>query len=195
MYRDGHRTLQDRFDSRRIADRLEEVTVHATFTDADRAFVQGAPFFFLATAGSDGWPDCSYKGGAPGFVEIVDEKTLTWPDYDGNGQFRSLGNVIENPKVSLLFIDFANQRRLRIHGTAALVFGGTEGADDERLRVSLAVERLFPNCPRYLHTMALAELSPYAPREGHEPPAPSWKQDPRFASCLPRREPTRRRGP
>jgi len=180
MYRDGHRALQDRFDSRRIADRLEEVTVHAAVTESDRAFIEGAPFFFLGTAGPDGWPDCSYKGGVPGFVKVLDATTLAWTDYDGNGQFRSLGNIVDNPKVTLLFIDFEKQRRLRIHGVASLV------DENDALVVNVAIERLFPNCPRYIHRMKLEELSAYAPREGHDPPAAGWKSDPRFASCLPK---------
>jgi predicted pyridoxine 5'-phosphate oxidase superfamily flavin-nucleotide-binding protein len=182
MYSSGHRELQDRFDSRRIADRLEAVTVKPTLADADRAFIAAAPFFFLATAGADGWPDCSYKGGDPGFVRVVDDQTLAWDDYDGNGQFRSLGNVTENPKVQLLFIDFAQPRRLRVHGLASLA------EREHRLVVTLAVERVFPNCPRYIHRMTLDELSPYAPRPGHEPPEPSWKSDARFCDALPREQ-------
>ena len=181
MYSDGMRRMQDKKDARRIADALEAHTVRAALTDDDRAFIARAPFFFLATAGKDGTPDCSYKGGAPGFVS-VDATSLSWLDLDGNGQFRSLGNVLENPRVSLLFIDFATPRRLRVHGTATLV------DEDDSVRVIVAVERAFPNCPRYIHKMKLEELSPYVQ---DDPPVPSWKKDPRFCDALPRPRPPR----
>ena len=149
-YHAGHRQLQDRFDSRHLADRLAEVTMHAAFTDADRAVVEGAHMFFLATADDAGWPDCSYKGGRPGFVRILDERTLAWGDYDGNGQFRSLGNILTNPRVGLLFIDFQKQRRMRVNGTAVVsdadpllpTFPGAQ------LVVRVTAEKIFPNCPR-----------------------------------------------
>ena len=121
MYHDGARAMQDRFDSRRIADRLEQVTVHTAFSADDRALIERSPMFFLATADADGWPDCSYKGGMPGFVRVVDPGTLELPSYDGNGMFRSLGNIVVNPKVGLLFIDFDQRTRMRVNGIASIV--------------------------------------------------------------------------
>jgi predicted pyridoxine 5'-phosphate oxidase superfamily flavin-nucleotide-binding protein len=70
VYHDGMRELQDLRDTRRIADRLAEVTLRQRFTDEDRAFIERSRMFFLATAAADGSPDCSYKGGAPGFVRV-----------------------------------------------------------------------------------------------------------------------------
>jgi len=75
---------------------------------------------FLATADGQGRPDCSYKGGLPGFVRIVDERTLAFPDYNGNWMYRSLGNVLVNQSVALLFIDFDRPQRLRVLGEATL---------------------------------------------------------------------------
>jgi uncharacterized protein len=189
MYHAGSRRLQDAFDCRRIADRLEQVTVHAEFSENDRAFIESSRMFFLATADAEGWPDCSYKGGAPGFVRVVDPRTLVWPDYDGNGQFRSLGNVLVNPHVGLLFVDFQRPRRLRVNGTASI------RADDPLLSecvgaqmiVRVAVERIFPNCPRYIHRMDMVESSPFVPHEGVEPPRPGWKDSPDFRDHLPKR--------
>jgi predicted pyridoxine 5'-phosphate oxidase superfamily flavin-nucleotide-binding protein len=190
MYHEGSRRLQDQFDSRRIADRLEEVTVHDAFDEEDRAFIERCSMFFLATADAEGAPDCSYKGGVPGFVRVVDEKTLAFPDYDGNGMFRSLGNLLVNPKVGLLFIDFERPERMRVQGTASVL------SDDPwmpafpgaRQVVRVRAERIFPNCPRYIHRMALVELSVFAPREGHTPPEPGWKQNPAFRDALPGKE-------
>ena len=189
MYHDGSRALQDRFDSRRIADRLEQVTVHTELTAGEAAFVQRAPMFFLATADADGWPDCSYKGGLPGFVKVLDPTTLTFPSYDGNGMFRSLGNLVVNPRVGMLFIDFAHPSRIRIGGSATIhddheLLDAFEGA---QAVVRVAIERVFPNCPRYIHRMELVEHSVYSPRPGHTPPEPDWKQMAVFRDALPER--------
>lgn len=170
-YHDGMRAVQDRFGTRRLADRLEEVTYHETFWDGDRTFIESATMFFLATADTDGRPDVSYKGGVPGFVRVVDERTLAFPSYDGNGQFRSLGNITVNPHVSLLFVDFEHPNRMRITGRASL----REGSDDSDALVVVDVDEVWPNCPRYVHRMKLEELSVYAPHDGHVPPEPEWK--------------------
>ena len=114
MYHEGSRALQDRYDTRRLADRLEAVKVHDRFTPADREFVERLDMFFLATADAEGRPTCSYKGGDPGFVHVVDDRTLAFPNYDGNGMYLSMGNALVNPAVGLLFIDFERQRRMRV---------------------------------------------------------------------------------
>ena len=146
--------------------------------------------FFLATAGPDGQPDCSFKGGRPGFVQVLSPTELAWPDYDGNGQFRSLGNLRSNPRAGLLFVDWQRPSRLRVNGVASVsaddVLRGTwEGA---RQVVRLAVQQVFPNCPRYLPRMRVEEASPYAPGPNHEPPRPAWKDDARFCDALPKRD-------
>ncbi len=186
-YHDGHRQLQDRFDSRRIADRLEEVTYRTALTDGDRVFIESSDMFFLATSDAAGYPDCSYKGGDPGFVRVLGDAELAWPDYDGNGQFRSLGNIAVHAPVALLFIDWQRPRRLRVHGRATLAFDdpAMSSMAGAQVLVRVAVDRIFPNCPRYVHTMERGVASPFVPREGEEPPVPGWKQDDRFAPCLP----------
>lgn len=187
MYHEGSRQLQEHFDSTRIADRLEQVTVHPELWDGDLAFIENASMFFLATADAEGWPDCSYKGGLPGFVKVIDRKTLAFPHYDGNGMFRSLGNVLVNPKVGMLFIDFAHPNRMRINGHATVVEDGelVESFEGAQAAVRVDIERVFPNCPRYIHKMELIEHSTYAPRPDHEPPEPEWKQMPIFRDALP----------
>lgn len=111
LYHEGSRELQDRFDTRRIADRLERVDLHEAFTDAEREMIESAPMFFLATIDLDGFPDVSYKGGIPGFVRVVGDSTLAFPNYDGNGMYKSLGNVRANPRVGLVFIRWPRGRR------------------------------------------------------------------------------------
>src|SRR5436190_16390577 len=119
MFHEGNRELQDRFQSRRISDRLEEKLTRTAFTPADIAFIESIPYFFLATADASGRPDCSYKGGLPGFVRVIGASELAFPDYDGNGMFKSLGNVAVNANVGLLFIALHDKpRRLRVNGTA-----------------------------------------------------------------------------
>jgi predicted pyridoxine 5'-phosphate oxidase superfamily flavin-nucleotide-binding protein len=159
--------------------------------DHDRDFIDNCDMFFLATADADGWPDVSYKGGLPGFVRVVDEDTLAFPNYDGNGMFKSLGNVLVNPRVGLLFVDFQRPNRMRVQGTATL-------SDDDpliaefpgaQLIVRVKAERIFPNCPRYIHKMQVVEHSVYAPAIGHTPPVPDWKKMPVFKEHLPKKGP------
>jgi predicted pyridoxine 5'-phosphate oxidase superfamily flavin-nucleotide-binding protein len=178
MYHDGNRRLQDEFESRRIADRLEEKLTRTKFTDDDKAFIEGAVYFFVATADADGRPDCSFKGGMPGFVRVTGPSELAFPDYDGNGMFKSLGNLSVNPNVGLLFIALHDKpKRLRVNGSAVVrrddpLLGETVGA---QLIVRVTARAIFPNCPRYIPTMQLVEPSVYAPRPGVDPVEPSWK--------------------
>ena len=192
-YHAGMRSLQDRFDTRRLADRLDEKLAHRDFSDEDRAFIESRPLFFLATADDQGRPDCSFKGGAPGFVRVTGEAELAFPSYDGNGMFRTLGNLLVNPAVALLFIDFEKPRRLRVNGSASAagddpLLASFAGA---QLIVRVRAERIFPNCPRYIHRMTTVEPSPYVPRAGYTPPVPKWKRFDEFADVLPRDDPAR----
>ena len=118
FYHNGHRQLQDQFESRPISDRLASFT-RTAFTPDDKAFIESVIYFFIATADADGHPDCSFKGGAPGFVRVTGDSELMFPDYDGNGMFKSLGNLLVNPNVGLLFIGLHERpRRLRVNGRA-----------------------------------------------------------------------------
>jgi predicted pyridoxine 5'-phosphate oxidase superfamily flavin-nucleotide-binding protein len=188
MYHPGSRQLQDRFGSRALADRLAEKLSRDAFSEDDVAFIQSRSMFFLATADAEGWPDCSYKGGRPGFIRVVSDDTLAFPSYDGNGMFKSLGNVLRNPKVGLLFVDFEKPRRLRVNGVASIDFADPLHASFEgaQLVVRVRAEHVFPNCPRYIHRMAIEEVSVYAPATGHEPPVPAWKEMDAFRDYLPR---------
>lgn len=190
MYHEGMRRLQDARDTRGLADRLEQVTVCTVFDEEDRALIQRSPMFFIATADADGRPDCSYKGGLPGFVRVVDDRTIAFPDYDGNGMYRTLGNVVVNPHVGILFLDFEQSTRIRVNGTAQI------SADDPLLAeypgavfiVRVTATHIFPNCPRYLHKMNLVEYSAYAPRPNYTPPVPGWKTSDAFRDALPARD-------
>ena len=122
LYHDGNRALQDEFGSRPLADRLEEKLTRTMFTADDRAQIEACIYFFIATADADGRPDCSFKGGAPGFVHVTGPSELAFPDYDGNGMFKSLGNLAVNSHVGLLFIAMHDRpKRLRVNGQARIV--------------------------------------------------------------------------
>ena len=193
MYHDGNRHLQDQFDSRRISDRLEQKLTRSAFTDDDKTFIETALYFFLATADAAGRPDCSFKGGTPGFVRVTGPSELAFPDYDGNGMFKSLGNLLVNPQVGMLFIDMHERpRRLRVNGTATVsrddpLLGRTVGA---QMIVRVAARAIFPNCPRYIPKLQLAEPSVYAPRPAYEPPEPAWKGFDAFKDVIHPRQPT-----
>jgi len=187
-YHAGMRALQDRFDSRRLADRLDEKLGRTEFTAEDRAFIESRTLFFLATADAEGRPDCSFKGGDAGFVQVIGPGELAFPSYDGNGMFRSLGNVAVNPAVALLFVDFERPARLRVNGRVTLDEDAAlrERFHGAQLVVRVRAERIFPNCPRYIPRLAVVEASPYVPRPGSTPPVPKWKTFDMFRDVLPR---------
>jgi uncharacterized protein len=193
LYHDGNRALQDRFESRRIADRLEQKLTRTSFTADDKAFIESAIYFFLSTADAKGHPDCSFKGGPAGFVRVTGPSELAFPDYDGNGMFKSLGNLAVNPHVGLLFIDMHERpRRLRVNGIAAIqrddpLLPQTAGA---QMIVRVAARAIFPNCPRYIPKLALVAPSPYVPQPGCPPVEPAWKGFDDFKDHVHPRQPT-----
>ena len=190
-YNEGSRLLQDRHDTRRLADRLVDKIHSDVLGPAERAFLERMSMFFLATADADGQPQCSYKGGEPGFVRIIDERTLCFPVYDGNGMYLSLGNLQVNPRVGLLFIDFESPSRLRVEGTANLDEDDvlTPTYFEAQGVVRVAVQRVFPNCPRYIHRMELVERSRFVPQQGEPTPVPDWKRSELAADVLPGGDP------
>src|SRR5262249_11681574 len=162
------------FDTRRLADRLREVVWHESITAHDREFIEQQDMFFLATADADGRPDCSYKGGDPGFVRVVDETTIAFPNYDGTGMYLSLGNVMVNPNVGLLFIDFEKGNRMRLNGVATIERDDPLLAEYPEAQFIVRVEarEVFPNCPRYIHRMRRVERSEFVPRVECQTPVP-----------------------
>jgi uncharacterized protein len=193
-YNDGSRGWQDRFDTRRLADRLDEKFVqHPVIGPDDRGFIERMDMFFLATADAEGRPQCSYKGGDPGFVRVLDERTVSFPNYDGNGMYLSMGNLVVNPHVGMLFIDFVSERpsRLRLNGIASV------DEDDELMAsypeaqfvVRVRATQVFPNCPRYIHRMKLVERSRFVPREECATPVPGWKREDWAKDVLPEGDP------
>ena len=187
-YHEGNRKLQERFQTKALADRLSQ-RVTETIDGDQKTFIESANMFFLATCDHRGLPTCSYEGGDPGFVRVVDDRTIAFPCYDGNGKFQSMGNLLKNPNVGILFMDFEGQQRLRLQGVASIV------EDDELLAeypeaqfmVRVHLTEVYKNCPRYVHKYQLVEASPYVPRRGQQTPEPEWKRSEELSGLLPKK--------
>lgn len=193
LFHDGMRELQDKYDGRRIADAIGGTRTHSEFWDSERELIEQAPCFFLATA-HDGHVDCSIKSGDPGFVKVVGANVIEFPDYDGNSQFRSLGNIIRSPRVGLLFVRFDGRSlRMRASGMASVhdepeALARHHGA---RRVVRIVCDAIFPNCPRYVPDFGGDGRSIYTPRPGERPPVPEWKTRPHLNPLLPADDPAR----
>ncbi|MGQ0630396.1 MAG: pyridoxamine 5'-phosphate oxidase family protein [Sporichthyaceae bacterium] len=187
------RALQDRFDTRRLADRIDGILVSDQLSDSDAEFISRLDMFFLATADAQGRPTCSYKGGAPGFVRVLDPHTLAFPSYDGNGMYLSAGNLRANPEVGLLFLDLTAGHRMRVDGTASIDFTDPLLADfpEAQFVVRVRTRAVYPNCPRYLHRYVLEEPSAFVPESGLPTPVPEWKTMAWSADVLPADDPAR----
>ena len=190
IYHEKQRALQDAFDTRRLADVVASNNLHAEFNPLDEAFIASKDFFFLATADASGKPSCSFKAGANGFVKIVDQRTLAFPCYDGNGMYLSMGNLLANPKVGMLFLDFEKPNRLRVSGEASIADNDPLIADypEAQFVVRVAVTEIFLNCPRYIPKLKRVADSPFVPRAGRETPFPNWKQIDFVRETLPERD-------
>lgn len=175
-WNDGELEVQERFDTRRLADGIRRGW-RTEISERDRAFIERMDMFFLASVDDRGNLDCSYKGGDPGFVRVLDSKTVAWPVYDGNGMFNSVGNIRTNAKVGMLFIDFMNQSRMRLNGTASVDWSDPLIAEypEAMFVVRVRAEEVFWNCPRYIHKMELVERSVYVPKANCETPDAGWK--------------------
>jgi uncharacterized protein len=191
LYHGGSRRLQDRFDTRRIADRLEEKTVRANIDEGDRAFIEARDMFFIATADAEGKPQSSYKGGDPGFVRVLDDRTIAFPNYDGNGMYLTAGNLLVNPHVGLLFIDFEGRKRMRLNGIASVEEDDPLLAEypEAQFIVRVRTTEVFPNCPRYIHEYKLVKRSRFVPKVECETPVPAWKTREWAHDALPENDP------
>lgn len=192
MFSETSRQLQDQFDTRRLADRVGELT-HDVIGDNDRAFIERMDMCFIATVDENGHANCSYKGGEPGFVRVVDERTIAFPNFDGNGMYLSMGNVLQTGQVGILFIDFEEQFRMRLNGEASI-----DPADplmteypEAQFIVRVKAREIFPNCPRYIHKMKLVERSRFVPKSECATPVPGWKAGGWVEDVLPQNDPAR----
>jgi len=192
MFHGGNRALQDKYGGRAVADRIVDLVEASEINDEFKEFIESLPFFFLATSAGEN-TDCSFKGGAPGFVRVTAPDRIIFPDYDGNRMYKSLGNITENPDVGLLFMRFGAEEgqgalflRVRVNGKAAVhddhdALVSYPGA--QRI-VEIAVEHVFPNCPRYIPQMQTVSPSRHIPEAGKDQPVPAWKEIPPIAELL-----------
>ncbi|MGQ0673851.1 MAG: pyridoxamine 5'-phosphate oxidase family protein [Hyphomicrobium sp.] len=190
LYGPSHRDLQDEFDSRRMADRIETIAVKPELDDMARAFIESRDMFFLSSIDHQGRPTVSYKGGDAGFVRVVDAGRIAFPSYDGNGMYFSMGNIAANPEIGCLFIDFERPFRLRLQGRAELVRSGPLLGlfKEAELVVSVAVSDVWMNCPRYVHRYQKIARSRYVPAAGAETPLCEWKRIDMLADALPAKD-------
>jgi uncharacterized protein len=176
IYFTEHRAMQDMMGTRALADRLEEMIIHDTFTEEDIGFIASREMFFLSTLSSNGEPTVSYKGGPTGFVKIIDNE-LVFPNYDGNGMFLSIGNLVKHPLIGILFIDFEKPRRLRVQGEARIDKNiDLDMFPDAEFLVKVKPSKIWVNCTRYIPTYKKVSESPYTPQKCKTPKLAEWKR-------------------
>jgi uncharacterized protein len=187
LFHDNHRALQDQFDTRRIADRIEMIAAKTELDQQATGFIASRDMFFLSTINKDGQPTVSYKGGEPGFIRVLDPKTIAFPSYDGNGMYLSMGNIALTGLVGLLFIDFETPHRIRVqgHGTVSATDPLLSDYKDAEMVVRVAVSDVWVNCPRYIHSYTKTSQSRYAPTAACETPLAEWKRIDMIQDALP----------
>lgn len=190
LYTDSHRDLQDQFDTRRLADRLEEMIIADTIGEQDRPFIESREFFFLSTVDPAGQPTVSFKGGPAGFVKVIDEHTIAFPSFDGNGMFYSMGNLKAKPEIGMLFIDFENPHRVRFHGTASITDNDPLLSEfhEAEIVVRVTLSKMWINCPRYIPQYRKVESSRYLPQTDGETPLAAWKRIDAVQDALPAKD-------
>ncbi|WP_438021574.1 pyridoxamine 5'-phosphate oxidase family protein [Sorangium sp. So ce315] len=187
LYGEQHRALQEQFNTSKLADRVEQIVVQSEVTDDNKAFIEARDMFFLSTVDHQGRPTVSYKGGAPGFVKVIDPKTVVFPSFDGNGMFFSMGNIAGNAQIGMLFIDFETPLRLRLQGVASVHTDDPLLAEykEADLIVRVTVSDVWPNCPRYVHRYTKVAPSRYVPKDACETPLAGWKRIDLMQDVLP----------
>lgn len=190
LYGKQHRALQQDFDTEKLADAVHSNIVSTEIGEEHRGFIESRDMFFLTTIDHRGYPTCSYKGGNPGFLKIIDSKTLAFPSFDGNGMFLSMGNISSNNQVGLLLIDFETPNRFRIHGNASI------HRDEESLKMFQGAEmvvfvdivEIFVNCARYIHRYKRVASAKHVPQKNESVELPHWKRIEGLQQFLPARD-------
>ncbi len=154
------------------------------------AFIESRDMFFLSTIDHQGRPTVSYKGGDPGFVRVINSKAVVFPCYDGNGMFYSMGNLLGNPQVGMLFINFEKPHRLRLQGIASIDDNDPLLSEyaEAQLIVRVSVTEIFRNCPRYVHRYKKIQPSEFVPRSTCETPLAPWKRVDDIQASLPAKD-------
>ncbi|MBX9579017.1 MAG: pyridoxamine 5'-phosphate oxidase family protein [Gemmataceae bacterium] len=155
------KAIQHQKGSRKNYARMEQTDGWQTTVTSDLTeFLADLDMFYLGTANAEGQPYIQYRGGPPGFLKVIDGRTLAFADFGGNRQYISVGNLSENPKAILFLMDYANSRRVKVWGTATVVEGDSEllaklsdPAYPGRVEraIVFAVEAWDVNCPQHIH--------------------------------------------
>jgi len=155
------KAIQSQKGSRSSYARMEsDGSWETTVTPELKAFLSGLDMFYLGTANTEGQPYIQYRGGSPGFLKPLDEKTLGFADFGGNRQYITLGNLSDNPKAFLFLIDYARARRIKIWGTARVVENDPALLDQLRdpkypgnveRAILFHIEAWDVNCPQHIH--------------------------------------------
>ena len=178
LYSPQHRALQEEFNTTKLAELLDNGWIHETIAEEEKQFISTRDMFFLSTVDPEGMPTVSYKGGGVGFVKVLDETTLVFPGFDGNGMFYSVGNIDAQGKVGMLFIDFETPHRIRVQGTAKLLRDHPLMAEytEAKYLIMVTVTKIWVNCPRYIHKYQKIDQSKYVPEPCKVTPIPTWKR-------------------
>lgn len=190
LYSKQHRDLQKDFETEQLADAVHSNTLSTEIGEEHRGFIESRDMFFLTTIDHRGFPTCSYKGGNPGLLKIINSKILAFPSYDGNGMYLSMGNISNNSQVGLLLIDFETPNRFRIHGHASIrrdkeameMFVGAE------MVVFVEIIEIFVNCARYIHRYKRVASAKHVPQENQSAALPHWKRIGGLQEVLPDRD-------
>ena len=187
MYSQEQRKLQSDFGTEKLAEKLVNMIVKSTLDERERAFLESREMFFLSTVDKEGRPTVSFKGGSAGFLKAIDEKTIVFPSYDGNGMFLSMGNISATNQVGLLLIDFETPHRMRIQGKATANQSDPllEEFPGANLIVRVEIEKTWINCPRYIPTYKKIASSKYIPRTDGSAPIAAWKKIQEVKEVLP----------
>ncbi|MGD9857382.1 MAG: pyridoxamine 5'-phosphate oxidase family protein [Planctomycetaceae bacterium] len=155
------KTIQAEKGSRSAYAKVEQGRGWQTTATPDlAAFLAGLDMFYLGTASASGQPYIQYRGGAPGFLKVLDENTLGFADFGGNRQYVTLGNLSENPSSFIFLMDYVHSRRIKLWGTAKVVEGDQTLL--ERLQdadypgrieraILFSIEAWDVNCPQHIH--------------------------------------------
>ncbi len=163
MFTPAVKAVQERMGSRGSYERFEEPDAPARdrFGDGERAFIAARDTLYMATVNEHGWPYAQHRGGPPGFLKVLDDRTLGFADYSGNRQSVSVGNLLIDERVSLFLIDYPNKRRLKVLGRARIIDVRREPDVIERLRdpgydariergMVIRLEAFDWNCPQHI---------------------------------------------
>ena len=152
---------QSRYGTRKAYERMEQSGDRYRLSAREALFIQSRDSFYMASIGENGWPYVQFRGGEPGFLKVIDDITLGYTDFRGNGQYITTGNIEANRKVSLILMDYPNQQRLKIWAEASIIEADEDPALREQLEipdyngqierlVTLKVEAFDWNCPRHI---------------------------------------------